>query len=153
MKHICECRRRGCRSWFGLSYREYVRLTARGQRIVAAGHTEPDDFVAETVCDGKALVIGRPRKVRVVMVACPECGEKRQSSERNAYRIKAGLLSGKCGWCRNPNRVKPAHLQPVEPGLSSEYHQFWRDRFTQKELNELWAAVSLYLDVPEVKAA
>ena len=137
-----------------MSYAEYLRLTARGQRIVAAGHTESDDFVAQTVCDGKAVVVGRPREVRVVMVACPECGDKRESSERNAYRIKAGLQSGKCGWCRNPNRVKPAHLQPLlAPDLSSEYHEFWRARFSQKEIDALWNAVSLYLDEPEEVAA
>ncbi len=79
-----------------------------------------------------------------VVVHCPECKTPRLVQERQARRIASGVHSGLCLDCRYPRRSFDAQ---------ESYEQFWRSRFTQQEIDDLWAAVSLYLEVPDRQEA
>ena len=83
---------------------------------------------------------GRPYAPKRVTVECPECADRRVVNARQARRIEVGEATGLCGSCRRPS------AEVVVP-LRENLHQFWRSRFTQDEIDELWSHVSLYLDL------
>lgn len=86
---------------------------------------------------------GRPTSV----VRCPGCGDSRTIRERQARRIKAGVSTANCKTCCQPRSKK------VRPLGREDTHGFWLDRFTQAEIDQMWAGISLYLDLGERKAA
>lgn len=78
-------------------------------------------------------------------VKCPDCGGSRDLLERQARRIRSGEHSGLCGKCQTLGRNTE---EPAE-----DYHEFWRSRFTQKQIDQLWAALSMTLNLDEEMAA
>jgi len=70
------------------------------------------------------------------------------------WRSDMTFAMGTCRSCAM-KRVAEWNVFVPEPtdDTKAEMEAFWRSRFTQDEIDELWAAVSLCLDSSEVKAA
>lgn len=70
-----------------------------------------------------------------VQVKCPECGEKRSLSLRQARR------AGKCPFCRYPIKII----------VNDYYKRFWTDRFSADEIQVLASAI--FNDIPNRRPA
>lgn len=70
-----------------------------------------------------------------VFVKCPECGERRSLTIRQARR------AGQCPYCRFPIKVL----------VTDRYRRFWTDRYTMAEIKVL--AGSVFDDLPGVRPA
>lgn len=102
-------------------------------------------YAAEQQRKDRVRVALRPVEP-IVDVTCPECGDIREVRGRQARRIASGIYSGRCRSCRMPS------LEEIT--TTEDYHEFWRSRFSQAELDSMWQGISLYLrDLPMREAA
>lgn len=60
-----------------------------------------------------------------VQIKCPECGEKRSLSSRQARR------AGRCPYCRYPLRIE----------ITDRYRRYWLDRYTLPEIRFMAGAI------------
>jgi ribosomal protein S27E len=83
----------------------------------------------------------RIRRVRpaLVRVMCPDCREHREIQRDISGRRNTDLPCQRCSQLR-------AKYGGGDVRVTEEHREFWRERFTEREIREMWQAVSLYLE-------
>jgi hypothetical protein len=83
----------------------------------------------------------RIRRVRpaMVKVMCPDCREYREIRRYVTGRRNPDLPCQRCSQLR-------VRYGGAEVRVTEDYKEFWRERFSDREIRDLWSAVSLYLE-------
>lgn len=138
-----------------------IRVVVRAQprrTHCQRGHAFTPDNTYTTTSGARncrtCIRIRQARNRKPVQMTCPECGQTRMVVYQKKNKKNPPEVCQPCStkWLPQTQPV-PVPTPVTELPVGENLHTFWRDRFTQDEIDELWAAVSLYLDSPSEREA
>jgi ribosomal protein S27E len=81
----------------------------------------------------------RRKRPNMIVVMCPDCRGHREIQRYISGRRNDDLVCQRCSQLR-------AKYGGGAVRVTEEHLDFWRERFSDREIREMWSAVSLYLE-------